>query len=88
MGDPLPSALRRFTSEFGSRSGGTTALIARQNEFFVLCAQFFIASAALLAALVSSVTYFAYAPSFQLRLPPLLRKLFALTLVSAENGNI
>jgi len=29
-GDPtLPSALRRFTSEFGMGSGGTTALIER-----------------------------------------------------------
>ena len=36
-GDPtLPSALRRFTSEFGMGSGGTTALVP-PGKFFVLC---------------------------------------------------
>ena len=56
-GDPtLPSALRRFTSEFGMGSGGTTAL-SPPGKFFVLSTQFFIASAAL-PALVKSVTYF------------------------------
>ena len=36
-GDPtLPSALRRFTSEFGMGSGGTTAL-QPPGKFFVLC---------------------------------------------------
>ena len=56
-GDPtLPSALRRFTSEFGMGSGGTTALVP-PGKFFVLSTQFFIASAAL-PALVKSVTYF------------------------------
>ncbi len=35
-GDPtLPSALRRFTSEFGMGSGGTTALVP-PGKFFVL----------------------------------------------------
>ncbi len=57
MGDPtLPSALRRFTSEFGMGSGGTTALVP-PGKFFVLSTQFFIASAAL-PALAKSVTYF------------------------------
>ena len=42
-GDPtLPSALRRFTSEFGMGSGGTTALVP-PGKFFVLSTQFFIA---------------------------------------------
>ena len=41
-GDPtLPSALRRFTSEFGMGSGGTTALVP-PGKFFVLSTQFFI----------------------------------------------
>lgn len=41
-GDPtLPSALRRFTSEFGMGSGGTTALVP-PGKFFVLSMQFFI----------------------------------------------
>ncbi len=67
-GDPtLPSALRRFTSEFGMGSGGTTAL-RPPGKFFVLCTQYFIASAAL-AALVKSVTYFSMLLPF-LRLPP------------------
>ncbi len=67
-GDPtLPSALRRFTSEFGMGSGGTTALLP-PGKFFVLCTPYFIASAAL-AALVKSVTYFSMLLPF-LRLPP------------------
>ncbi len=67
-GDPtLPSALRRFTSEFGMGSGGTTAL-SPPGKFFVLSTQFFIASAAL-PALVNSVTYFSMLLPF-LRLPP------------------
>ncbi len=67
-GDPtLPSALRRFTSEFGMGSGGTTALVP-PGKFFVLSTQFFIASAAL-PALVNSVTYFSMLLPF-LRLPP------------------
>ena len=42
-GDPtLPSALRRFTSEFGMGSGGTTAL-SPPGKFFVLSTQPFIA---------------------------------------------
>ncbi|CCI74559.2 unnamed protein product, partial [Klebsiella pneumoniae subsp. rhinoscleromatis SB3432] len=46
-GDPtLPSALRRFTSEFGMGSGGTTALVA-PGKFFVLSTPFFIATPAL-----------------------------------------
>ncbi len=50
-------------------SGGTTALVP-PGKFFVLCTQFFIASAAL-PALVNSVTYFCMLlPS--LRLPPCL----------------
>ena len=69
-GDPtLPSALRRFTSEFGMGSGGTTALVP-PGKFFVLSTQFFIASAAL-PALVKSVTYLCMLlPSP--RLPPCL----------------
>ena len=35
-GPTLPSALRRFTSEFGMGSGGTTAL-KPPGKFFVLC---------------------------------------------------
>ncbi len=35
MGDPtLPSALRRFTTEFGMGSGGTTALLPL-GKFFL-----------------------------------------------------
>ncbi len=48
-------------------SGGTTAL-RPPGKFFVLCTQFFIASAAL-PALVKSVTYFCMLLPF-LRLPP------------------
>ena len=67
-GDPtLPSALRRFTSEFGMGSGGTTALVP-PGKFFVLSTQFFIASAAL-PALVKSVTYFSMLLPFR-RLSP------------------
>ena len=67
-GDPtLPSALRRFTSEFGMGSGGTTALVP-PGKFFVLSTQFFIASAAL-PALAKSVTYLSMLPPF-LRLSP------------------
>ncbi len=67
-GDPtLPSALRRFTSEFGMGSGGTTALVP-PGKFFVLSTQFFIASAAL-PALAKSVTYFSMLLPF-LRLSP------------------
>ena len=67
-GDPtLPSALRRFTSEFGMGSGGTTALVP-PGKFFVLSTQFFIASAAL-PALVKSVTYFSMLFPFR-RLSP------------------
>ncbi len=67
-GDPtLPSALRRFTSEFGMGSGGTTAL-SPPGKFFVLSTQFFIASAAL-PALAKSVTYFSMLLPF-LRLSP------------------
>ncbi len=41
-GDPtLPSALRRFTSEFGMGSGGTTAL-QPPGKFFVLCPVSFV----------------------------------------------
>ena len=41
-GDPtLPSALRRFTSEFGMGSGGTTAL-KPPGKFFVLCPVSFV----------------------------------------------
>ena len=73
-GDPtLPSALRRFTSEFGMGSGGTTALVP-PGKFFVLSTQFFIASATL-PALAKSVTYFKYAPSFPSLVALLLRKL-------------
>ncbi len=67
-GDPtLPSALRRFTSEFGMGSGGTTALVP-PGKFFVLSTQFFIASAAL-PALVNSVTYYSMLLPFR-RLSP------------------
>ena len=67
-GDPTrPSALRRFTSEFGMGSGGTTALVP-PGKFFVLSTQFFIASAAL-PALVKSVTYFSMLLPFR-RLSP------------------
>ena len=84
-GDPtLPSALRRFTSEFGMGSGGTTALVP-PGKFFVLSTQFFIASAAL-PALVKSVTYFSMLLPFR-RLPPCLsaKAFVPSNLVSAEN---
>ena len=84
-GDPtLPSALRRFTSEFGMGSGGTTALVP-PGKFFVLSTQFFIASAAL-PALVKSVTYFSMLLPFR-HLPPCLsaKAFVPSNLVSAEN---
>ena len=40
-GPTLPSALRRFTSEFGMGSGGTTAL-KPPGKFFVLCPVSFV----------------------------------------------
>ncbi len=73
-GDPtLPSALRRFTSEFGMGSGGTTALVP-PGKFFVLSTQFFIAHTAL-AALASVSHILQYAPSFPSLVALLLRKL-------------
>ena len=69
-GDPtLPSALRRFTSEFGMGSGGTTAL-QPPGKFFVLCPVSFVL---ILRWLLwrTSVTYLCMLlPS--LRLPPCL----------------
>lgn len=54
-GDPtLPSALRRFTSEFGMGSGGTTAL---QPPGKSCCTERIFCTAAALAALAKSVTY-------------------------------
>ncbi len=69
-GDPtLPSALRRFTSEFGMGSGGTTALVP-PGKFFVLCPVSFELIRRWLL-LRTSVTYFSMLlPS--LRLPPCL----------------
>ncbi len=68
-GDPtLPSALRRFTSEFGMGSGGTTALQPPANSCALSCV--FWADTAL-AALVKSVTYLSMLLPF-LRLPPCL----------------
>ena len=78
-GDPtLPSALRRFTSEFGMGSGGTTAL-QPPGKFFVLCTQFFIASAAL-AALANLSHILQYAPSVASLAALLLRKLLRTTI--------
>lgn len=69
MGDPtLPSALRRFTSEFGMGSGGTTAL--RPPGKFCCQKRIFYTDAAL-AALVKSVTYSSMLLPF-LHLPPCL----------------
>ena len=66
-GDPtLPSALRRFTSEFGMGSGETTAL-KPPGKFCALSCVF--RSVAALAALVNSVTYFSML-LHSLRLPP------------------
>ncbi len=65
----LPSALRRFTSEFGMGSGGTTAL-SPPGKFFVLCP---VSFPLILRRLHSrkSVTYFSMLlPS--LHLPPCL----------------
>ncbi len=68
-GDPtLPSALRRFTSEFGMESGGTTAL--RPPGKFCCQKRIFYPDTAL-AALVKSVTYSSMLLPF-LRLPPCL----------------
>ena len=69
-GDPtLPSALRRFTSEFGMGSGGTTALVP-PGKFFVLCPVSFTLIRRWLF-LRTSVTYFCMLlPSP--RLPPCL----------------
>ncbi len=68
-GDPtLPSALRRFTSEFGMGSGGTTAL--RPPGKFCCRKRIFYTDAAL-AAFVKSVTYFSMLLPF-LHLPPCL----------------
>ena len=65
-GPTLPSALRRFTSEFGMGSGGTTALKPPGKSW---CTKRIFCTAAALAALVKSVTYFSMLLSF-LRLPP------------------
>ena len=78
-GDPtLPSALRRFTSEFGMGSGGTTAL-QPPGKFFVLCTQYFIASAAL-AAFANLSHILLYAPSVASLAALLLRKLLRTTI--------
>ena len=69
-GDPtLPSALRRFTSEFGMGSGGTTAL-QPPGKFFVLCP---VSSVLMLRWPPSrySVTYFSMLLRIG-RLPPCL----------------
>ncbi len=68
-GDPtLPSALRRFTSEFGMGSGGTTALVP-PGKF--CCQKRIFYTDAALAAFVKSVTYFCMLLPF-LHLPPCL----------------
>ena len=68
-GDPtLPSALRRFTSEFGMGSGGTTALLP-PGKF--LCSKRIFYPDAALPSLVKSVTYFSMLLPFRL-LPPCL----------------
>ena len=55
-GDPtLPSALRRFTSEFGMGSGGTTALQPPGKSW---CTKRIFCAAPALPALAASVTYF------------------------------
>ena len=60
-GDPtLPSALRRFTSEFGMGSGGTTALLPPGKFCALSCV--FCANTAL-AALASVSHILMYAPS-------------------------
>ena len=68
-GDPtLPSALRRFTSEFGMGSGGTTALLP-PGKF--CCQKRIFYTDAALAAFVKSVTYYSMLLPF-LHLPPCL----------------
>ena len=68
-GDPtLPSALRRFTSEFGMGSGGTTALLP-PGKF--CCQKRIFYTDAALAAFVKSVTYSCMLLPF-LHLPPCL----------------
>ena len=68
-GDPtLPSALRRFTSEFGMGSGGTTALVP-PGKF--CCQKRIFYTDAALAAFVKSVTYYSMLLPF-LHLPPCL----------------
>ena len=68
-GDPtLPSALRRFTSEFGMGSGGTTAL-SPPGKF--CCQKRIFYTDAALAAFVKSVTYYSMLLSL-LHLPPCL----------------
>ena len=85
-GDPtLPSALRRFTSEFGMGSGGTTAL-RPPGKFFVPLKRIFYPDTAL-ASLVNSVTYLCMLLPF-LRLPPSLSVksfVFAKSVIKAEN---
>ncbi len=59
-GDPtLPSALRRFTSEFGMGSGGTTALVPPANS---LCSSCVFCAHTALAALASVSHILMYAP--------------------------
>ncbi len=68
-GDPtLPSALRRFTSEFGMGSGGTTALVP-PGKFFVLVLSFALILRWLLSRV--SVTYLCMLLPSR-RLPPCL----------------
>ena len=68
-GDPtLPSALRRFTSEFGMGSGGTTAL-SPPGKF--CCQKRIFYTDAALAAFVKSVTYLSMLLPL-LHLPPCL----------------
>ena len=68
-GDPtLPSALRRFTSEFGMGSGGTTALVP-PGKF--CCQKRIFYTDAALAAFVKSVTYYSMLLPL-LHLPPCL----------------
>ena len=63
-GDPtLPSALRRFTSEFGMGSGGTTALVP-PGKF--LCMKRIFYTAAALPALAQLSHIPVYAPSLRL----------------------
>ncbi len=72
-GDPtLPSALRRFTSEFGMGSGGTTAL-RPPGKFFVQKRIFYIVTA--LPSLSHTGHILQYAPA----------DVFALRLVTPQN---